>query len=261
MESETGIRLVFFFGMLAIMAIWEVVTPRRRQQASKPKRWAANLGIVVLNTMLMRLLIPAGAMGAAAFAEAEGWGVLHMIGLPAPFAIVAAVVLLDCAIYWQHVIFHAVPVLWRLHKMHHADVEIDVSTGLRFHPIEILLSMLIKMVVIVLLGAPMLAVLIFEVLLNATAMFNHGNVRLPSGVDRWLRLIIVTPDMHRVHHSIIRQETDSNFGFNLSLWDRMFGSYRDQPEAGHTGMQIGLPEYRQARGLAWMLALPFRARG
>jgi len=260
MEDESTIRLGVFLSVLGIMAVWEILMPRRRLGASKPRRWLANFGIVVINTLLVRLLIPAGAMGAAAFAEAEGWGILHIIDLPAFAAIVAAVVLLDCAIYWQHVIFHAMPVLWRLHKMHHADIDIDVSTGLRFHPIEIVLSMLIKIVVVLALGAPMLAVLIFEVLLNATAMFNHGNIRLPLSLDKWLRLVIVTPDMHRVHHSVLRNETDSNFGFNLPWWDRIFGSYRPQPAAGHDAMQIGLPEYRQTRGLAWMLALPFRAR-
>ena len=247
-----------FLGMLATMGFWETIAPKREQRASRLGRWAANLGIIAISVLMLRLLIPAGAMGAAAFAEANGWGLLNVISLPYPAAIMVAVILLDCAIYWQHVIFHAVPMLWRLHKVHHADVEIDVSTGLRFHPVEMLLSMIIKISVVLLTGAPMLAVLIFEVLLNATAMFNHGNVRLPAGVDRWLRLLIVTPDMHRVHHSIIKRETNSNFGFNLSLWDRLFGSYRAQPAGGHAGMQIGLPEYRQFRGLAWMLALPFR---
>jgi sterol desaturase/sphingolipid hydroxylase (fatty acid hydroxylase superfamily) len=193
-------------------------------------------------------------------AETRGWGLFNLMAVPAWVGVVSSVVVLDLAIYLQHVLFHAVPVLWRLHRMHHADLEFDVSTGLRFHPLEILLSMLIKFTVIVALGAPAVAVLIFEVLLNATSMFNHGNVRIPTSLDRTLRWIVVTPDMHRVHHSILSRETNSNFGFNLPWWDRLFGTYWAQPTAGHDGMTIGIEQFREPRelGLDRMLLQPFR---
>ena len=259
METESLVRLGAFAGTLLIMAAWEIAAPKRELSISKLQRWLSNLSLVALNTLLVRLLIPAGAAGAAIFAETSGWGLLNTFTLPEWADVVVAVVLLDLAIYAQHVVFHAMPILWRLHMVHHADPDIDVTTGLRFHPIEIILSMLIKVGVVVLLGAPVLAVIAFEVLLNATAMFNHGNVRLPSGLDAVLRLLVVTPDMHRVHHSIIVSETNSNYGFNLPWWDRLFGTYRAQPQAGHLEMTIGLSQYQHARhqGLAWILSLPF----
>lgn len=257
MESEAAIRAAAFFGMLAVMALWEWIAPRRRPAPSKASRWLANLGIVAINTLLVRLLLPAGAIGAALFAELNGWGLLYVMDWPGWLAVAVAVVLLDLAIYLQHVMFHALPLLWRLHMVHHADRDFDVSTGLRFHPLEILLSMVIKMAVVLLIGAPMAAVLIFEVLLNATAMFNHGNVRLPLKLDRRLRWIVVTPDMHRVHHSVLRHETNSNYGFNLPWWDRLCGTYRAQPRMGHAAMDIGLAQFPVAKGLGWMLALPF----
>src|SRR5215467_9596928 len=260
LAHEPIIRLGAFVGVLAVMASWEVLAPRRRQAVGRGTRWPGNLAIVVLDSLLVRLVFPTAAVGVALLAEARGWGLLHVLEVPAWLAFLAAVILLDLAIYLQHVLFHAVPVLWRLHRVHHADLEFDVTTGVRFHPIEILLSMGIKLAVIAALGTPALAVLVFEVLLNATSMFNHSNVRVPAQIDRVLRWFVVTPDMHRVHHSILRRETNSNFGFNLPWWDRLLGTYRAQPAAGHEGMTIGIEQFRDARelGLDRMLLQPFR---
>jgi sterol desaturase/sphingolipid hydroxylase (fatty acid hydroxylase superfamily) len=260
MAYEPLIRLTAFAGVFVVMAAWEVITPRRKQVIGRSRRWPNNLGVVVVNTLLVRILLPTTAVGLALFAEAHGLGLFNVIAAPAWLAVVGSVVILDLAIYLQHVLFHAVPALWRLHRMHHADLEFDVSTGLRFHPIEILLSMLIKLAVVAALGAPALAVLMFEVLLNATSMFNHANARIPAWIDRALRWIVVTPDMHRVHHSILERETNSNFGFNLPWWDRLFGTYRDQPAAGHERMTIGVEEFRDPaeQRLDRMLSQPFR---
>jgi sterol desaturase/sphingolipid hydroxylase (fatty acid hydroxylase superfamily) len=257
---EIAIRLSAFAGVFAAMAAWELLAPRRRQASERPLRWPSNMGLVVLDTVLVRILFPTSAVGIALLAEARGWGLLHSFAVPAWLAIIASVIVLDLAIYLQHVLFHAVPALWRLHRMHHADLAFDVTTGVRFHPIEILLSMLIKIGVVVALGAPALAVLIFEVLLNATSMFGHGNVRLPERLDRVLRWVVVTPEMHRVHHSADAPETNSNFGFNLPWWDRMFGTYRAQPAAGHEAMIIGIEQFRDRRELRLdrMLLQPFR---
>lgn len=257
--SEPLIRGAAFALVLLAMALWEVLASRRPQRISRRQRWPGNLLLVALNTLLVRLLFPLAGVGAALVAAEQGWGLFNLIALPMWLTVVASVIALDMAIYFQHRLFHAVPWLWRLHRMHHADLEFDVTTGLRFHPLEILISMGIKLAVVTLLGAPALAVLIFEVLLNATSMFNHGNVRLSTGIDRGLRLLVVTPDMHRVHHSIIRRETDSNFGFNLPWWDRLFGTYRDQPAAGHLGMTIGIDDFREAHDLRLdrMLRQPF----
>jgi len=224
-------------------------------------RWANNLGLVVLNTVLIRLAFPLAGTGIAALAAQEGWGLMNNFAVPYWVAVLASIVALDLAIYFQHVMFHAVPALWRLHRMHHADLDFDVTTGARFHPLEIALSMLIKFAAIVVIGAPATAVMVFEVLLNATAMFNHGNIAIPGSVDRVLRRLLVTPDMHRVHHSVEDDETNSNFGFNLPWWDRLFGTYRDQPRAGHERMVIGIRSARDAKGcsrLPGMLAMPFR---
>ena len=263
LQNETLIRLTAFFGVLTVVAMAEVAVPRRRLTVSKLRRWVSNLGMVFLNSALVRLLLPATAAGFAVFATQRGWGVFNILEVPAWIGIIASVVILDFAIYLQHVMFHAVPALWRLHRMHHADLDFDVTTGARFHPIEILLSMLIKFAVIAVIGAPAVAVIIFEVLLNATSMFNHGNLRLPLAFDRVLRLFIVTPDMHRVHHSIEDHETNSNFGFNLPWWDRLLGTYKAQPDAGHEAMTIGIRGYREPRvasDLPGMLLLPFRGR-
>ncbi|MCH8036717.1 MAG: sterol desaturase family protein, partial [Proteobacteria bacterium] len=245
LDNEPAIRLGIFAGVLISVAAWEALRPRRARRFSRWLRWPSNFGIVAFNTIVVRLLFPAAAVGMAALAQERGWGLFNNLELPAALAIVVSAIALDLLIYLQHVMFHAVPALWRLHRMHHADLDIDVTTGARFHPIEIVLSMLIKLAAVAVLGAPAVAVVIFEVLLNATAMFNHANLRLPEGVDRFLRLVVVTPDMHRVHHSIVPGETNSNFGFNLPWWDRLFGTYRDQPAAGHDGMIIGIEQFRE----------------
>jgi sterol desaturase/sphingolipid hydroxylase (fatty acid hydroxylase superfamily) len=257
---EQYIRLAAFCGVFALMAFWELIGPRRKETIGRGWRWPNNLGVVIVDTLLVRILFPTTAVGLALIANAHGIGLFNVVPLPAWIGVVASVILLDVAIYFQHVLFHAVPLLWRLHRMHHADLDIDVSTGLRFHPIEILLSMVVKLAVVIALGAPAVAVLIFEILLNATSMFNHSNVRIPEGFDRALRWFVVTPDMHRVHHSILSRETNSNFGFNLPWWDQLFGTYRAQPAAGHEAMTIGIEQFRDPRelGLDRMLLQPFR---
>lgn len=259
-QYEVTIRLSFFFGVFALMALWEIVAPRRTLTVSKSVRWTNNLGLVFFNSIVLRLIFPAAAVGMAVFAAENGWGLLNHFEVSFPLAVMISVVAMDFIIYLQHVLVHAVPALWRLHRVHHADLDYDVTTGSRFHPIEIILSMLIKFATILVLGPPVVGVVIFEVVLNAMAMFNHGNVRLPPGIDRVLRLIVVTPDMHRVHHSVEDNEANSNFGFNLSIWDRLFGTYIPQPRGGHEGMTIGIHKYREPRQVAWlpgMLALPF----
>jgi sterol desaturase/sphingolipid hydroxylase (fatty acid hydroxylase superfamily) len=263
LTTEAEIRLAVFVAVLVFMAGWEALRPGRVPSQSKARRWLANLAIVVIDAVVLRLLFPVLAVGFAATATAGGWGLFNLIELPGWLEIVLAVILLDGAIYWQHRLFHVVPLFWRLHRMHHADNDFDASTALRFHPLEIVVSMLIKLAVVALLGPAATAVLIFEVLLNGMAMFNHGNVRLPTGLDRWLRRLLVTPDMHRVHHSVHDSEYNSNFGFNLPWWDRLFGSYTAQPKDGHEGMTIGLPEYRGriCANLVWMLMLPFEREG
>lgn len=259
LEHEAVIRLGFFLGIFAIMACWELITPCRRLTASKVQRWVSNLLITAINTLTLRILFPAAAVGMALLAAEQGWGLLNVIGLPPGLEVMLAVIALDFAIYLQHVLFHAIPVLWRLHMVHHSDVDIDVTTGARFHPVEIVLSILIKFAVILVLGPSATAVIIFEVLLNGAAMFNHSNIRIPSHIDRVLRLFIVTPDMHRVHHSVIKDETNSNFGFNLPWWDRLLGTYRDQPRLGHADMEIGLQPFRDPAWLSLprLLVLPF----
>ena len=263
MSNEAIIRLSFFLGIFALMALWEFVAPRRALTVSKVVRWSNNLGLVFLNTLLLRLLFPAAAVGMAAFASEQGWGLFNYYDVSPVIAVIACVVAMDFVIYLQHVMVHAIPVLWRLHRVHHADLDYDVTTGARFHPIEIILSMLIKFATIVFLGPPVVAVVIFEVVLNATAMFNHSNVRLNLVVDKWLRLFLVTPDMHRVHHSVEDDETNSNFGFSLPWWDRLFGTYRDQPRAGHENMTIGIRTFREPKMTSWisgMLIMPFIAK-
>ncbi|MFN6955677.1 MAG: sterol desaturase family protein [Acetobacteraceae bacterium] len=262
LAHEPLLRLLPFLGVFALMAALEAWLPRRARGLPRLRRWPSNLGIVLVDTVVVRVLFPTAAVGVALAVEVQGAGLLHWLALPFWLSVLLAVVLLDLAIYLQHVMFHALPALWRVHRMHHADTDIDVTTGLRFHPVEIVLSMLIKFAAIAALGAPAVAVLLFEVLLNATSMFNHANLRLPERVDAVLRRVLVTPDMHRVHHSVIERETNSNFGFNLAIWDRLFGTYRAQPEAGHDGMTIGLEQFRdpaEAR-LDRMLTQPFRDR-
>jgi sterol desaturase/sphingolipid hydroxylase (fatty acid hydroxylase superfamily) len=260
LSHEPLIRLACFAGVFAVLALWELRAPRRVQEIGRASRWPSNLGVVIVDTLVLRLLFPTAAVGAALLGEARGWGLLNNLALPVWLKIGLAVVVLDLAIYLQHVLFHAVPLLWRLHRMHHADLEFDVTTGVRFHPLEIVLSMIIKLAIVTALGAPALGVLAFEVLLNATSMFSHGNIALPPRLDRVLRLFVVTPDMHRVHHSIERRETDSNFGFNLPWWDRLFGTYRAAPAAGHDGMTIGISQFRDEKELRLdrMLLQPLR---
>jgi sterol desaturase/sphingolipid hydroxylase (fatty acid hydroxylase superfamily) len=262
-QNELTIRLCFFFGFLLFMAVWEVLAPRRALLISKRMRWTGNLSLVLLNTLLLRLFFPAAAVGLAVFVNTNGWGLLNYYEIASVWAFIFSLLFLDMVIYLQHVMFHALPVLWRLHRVHHADLDFDLTTGLRFHPFEIILSMLIKFAAIIVLGPSVLAVLVFEVMLNALAMFNHGNVRLTLGIDRILRLFIVTPDMHRVHHSIEDHEANSNFGFNLSLWDRLFGTYIAQPDKGHESMLIGIHHYNnpaQLGKIRGMLLLPFKGK-
>jgi sterol desaturase/sphingolipid hydroxylase (fatty acid hydroxylase superfamily) len=242
------------------MALWEILAPRRKLTQPKGSRWLNNILLVVFNTALLRVVFPLAAIGAAEYAQLMQWGLFNLYEVHPAIALLVSVIVLDAAIYLQHVMFHAVPLLWRLHRVHHADLDFDVTTGARFHPVEILLSMLIKFAVIVLLGPPLAAVVIFEVLLNAMAMFNHSNVRMPLALDGVLRRLVVTPDMHRVHHSHLADETNSNFGFNLSVWDRVFGTYRAQPAAGHTDMVIGIDTFRDPERcvkLSGLLFMPF----
>lgn len=260
LDNEISVRLSFFFGTFALIAGWEILAPRRALAVPKLTRWLNNLGLVFLNSVVLRLIFPVAAVGLAATASAKGWGLLNNYDIPFTLSVIIAVIAMDFVIYLQHVLVHAVPGLWRLHRVHHADLDYDVTTGARFHTFEIILSMLIKFATIVVLGPPVVAVIIFEVVLNASAMFNHGNIGLPPAIDRILRWLLVTPDMHRVHHSVEEDETNSNFGFCLTWWDRLFGTYREQPRAGHEHMTIGIEELRdpkQVDRLPGMLWLPF----
>jgi sterol desaturase/sphingolipid hydroxylase (fatty acid hydroxylase superfamily) len=269
--SEPVLRLSVFAGVFLAMALLELALPKRDLTAPKTKRWLTNLAIVGLDSLLVRamdlaprllgsVLIPLAAVATAIWAEGRGIGLFNWLALPAWFEVLAAIIIFDFAIWLQHVASHRIPAIWNFHQVHHADVDIDVTTAIRFHPVEIGLSMLYKMAWVVVLGPAPIAILLFEVILNAGALFSHANVALPAGLDRALRRVIVTPDMHRVHHSVVRREHSSNFGFNLSVWDRLFGTYIDQPAAGHRSMTIGLPEYQNSAPttLAWSLAVPFR---
>jgi sterol desaturase/sphingolipid hydroxylase (fatty acid hydroxylase superfamily) len=262
LENEAAIRLVFFLGTLLVLAFMERWAPRRVLNTPKPARWFANLGIVTANTFIVRFLFPVLPAGFAILCRQEGWGLLNHFQVPYGVAVVAGVVLFDLFIYIQHVLFHHVPSLWRLHGVHHTDLDFDVTTAIRFHPVEIALSMGIKLGLVYLFGPPALSVILFEIILNSTAMFSHSNLRLPLWLDGVLRLVIVTPDMHRVHHSVIIAERNSNFGFNLSIWDRLLGTYRPQPEKGHEGMTIGLANFRDPSRLSLLglMILPFTAR-
>ena len=260
LSAEPTIRLAVFLGVLVAMVLWEVAAPRRRRDIPRVIRWTNNLALVVVDTILLRLSFPILAVGLAAMAQDRGWGLLNNVDVPVWVSVGVSMLLLDLAIYLQHVMFHAVPGLWRLHRMHHADLDFDATTGLRFHPVEILISMGIKLAVVAALGPPAVAVLLFEVILNATALFNHANIDLPCPVDRVLRLIVVTPDMHRVHHSVDPRETNSNYGFSLPWWDRLLGTYVAQPAKGHEEMKIGIEQFRTRRDL-WldrMLIQPVR---
>jgi sterol desaturase/sphingolipid hydroxylase (fatty acid hydroxylase superfamily) len=262
--SEPAVRLTAFVAIFGTMAVFELYSPRLERAemmgALKTKRWLANLALVVISSLALRLVFPAAAVGSALWAEANGYGLTPAVGLQGAIAGIAGFVILDFAIWLEHVASHKFPLLWRIHRMHHADNGFDVTTALRFHPLEIVLSMVWKAAVIVTLGVPPLAVLLFEIVLNGSAMFNHSNVNFPRRWDALLRHVIVTPDMHRVHHSAIPAETDSNYGFNFSFWDRIFGVYTAQPSRGHDGIDIGLNQFRgpNTSGLWWMLMLPFR---
>lgn len=262
LAHEGFIRSGFFFGIFIAIALWEKYRPKRPLTASIKIRWFSNIGIVFINSALVRTIFPIMAVGIAVVGEEKEWGLLNNINFPYWIKNVLAVIFLDFVIYMQHVMVHAVPLLWRLHLMHHTDLDFDVTTGSRFHPIEIIFSMVVKMFVVAALGASAVAVITFEILLNGTSMFNHGNINIPIKVDRFLRFLVVTPDMHRVHHSVKPTETNSNFGFNLPWWDRLFGTYRDQPEEGHKGMTIGLNQFRNSKYLIlhWLLILPFLSK-
>lgn len=255
MELEQAVRLSVFAAVLLLVALWEIISPRRPLLYSKGRRWFANLSLVVIDTVAVRLLFPILPVALAQVAEARGWGIFNALQISLWLKILLSLVILDFIIYLQHLLFHHIPILWRLHRMHHTDLDLDVTSGNRFHPLEIVLSTLIKMAAVLFLGAPAAAVLAFEVVLNACAMFNHGNIRLPAGFDPLLRLFLVTPDMHRVHHSDIVRETNSNFGFNHPWWDRICGTYRAQPEKGHLDMTIGLKEYRDPEKLTLLRLL------
>jgi sterol desaturase/sphingolipid hydroxylase (fatty acid hydroxylase superfamily) len=258
-RNELLIRLGSFLGILVIMFLWELIAPRRPLTTSKITRWFSNLGLVLIDSIAVRLVFPTALAGVALLAQRQGWGLFNLFELFSLLKIIFSVLILDLAIYLQHVMFHSIPLFWRLHMVHHSDMDIDVTTGVRFHPIEIILSMGIKMIVVILIGAPPVSVLIFEIILNGTSMFNHGNVRYSQQIDSFLRLLVVTPEMHRVHHSTIRWETNSNLGFNFPWWDRLFGTYRDQPTKGHLEMTIGLDQYKEPQKLTlpWLIVLPF----
>jgi sterol desaturase/sphingolipid hydroxylase (fatty acid hydroxylase superfamily) len=259
MNEESLIRVLSYLSVLGMMATWELMAPRRVLTASKLCRWAGNLTIAILNTAVVRLLFAGGVVGVAAMAEARGWGILNQVGWPGWIEGLLAVLALDLVVYAQHQVFHYVPILWRFHMMHHSDLDFDVSTGVRFHPVEIVISTMIKLAAVVALGASPVAVLVFEVVLNGTALFNHGNVTIPPVIEPYLRWFLVTPDMHRVHHSAIPRETNSNFGFNVPWWDRLFGTYCAQPALGHVGMRIGLEHLGnpECLNLLKMLRFPF----
>lgn len=265
--SEATIRLAAFLGIFATMAGLELVQPRRQPYRLKSARWMTNLAMVVLSSVLLRLIfrfiLTFAAVGSAIWAEQNDFGLLRMVDMPVWLAGVAGFALLDFAVWLEHVASHKIPILWRIHRMHHSDVDFDVTTALRFHPLEIILSMAWKAAIAAVFGIPVLAVLIFEIVLNGAAMFNHSNWKIPVRVDRILRLVLVTPDMHRIHHSVRVRETDSNYGFNFPFWDRIFRTYTEDPQDGHLGMTIGLNEYRDDRptGFVWSLLLPFRKNG
>lgn len=260
--NEAYVRLGIFLGLFIAIAVAETIFPRRVRSYPKSTRWFNNLSITFLNTITLRLLFPLVPVGFAAYSTEKGFGILNNLDFPFWIKIVVSVIILDFIIYLQHFIFHSLPLLWRLHIVHHTDRDFDITTGLRFHPIEIIMSMFIKLLAVYALGPPAIAVLIFEILLNGTTMFNHGNIHIPLGVDKILRLFVVTPDMHRVHHSVIMRETNSNYGFNLPWWDRLLGTYRPQPALGHEGMTIGVGWLREAKRLTlpWLLAMPFTGK-
>ncbi len=262
MQHESLIRISMFLGFLVVMAVWEILQPRRALTQSKGKRWFVNLAITVVDMAFVRYTLGAAAVSMAVYAQSSGWGFLNGLQIHGAAAFLITIVVMDMAIYLQHVMSHALPIFWRLHRVHHTDLDYDVTTGLRFHPFEIFISMIYKVALAAALGANPLGMVVFEVILNSSSQFNHGNVRIPKAVDRILRLFIVTPDMHRVHHSWKIKETNSNFGFFLTWWDRLLGTYRDQPDDGHKEMTIGLMEYRDIEKLSILnlLMMPFQKK-
>lgn len=258
--NETTLRLVVFLGVLLTLAVLEAIFPRRATNQNRMRRWPSNLGVSVVSQMLVRAVVPVTAVAFAVEVTSRGWGLLNWVDAPVMLEIVIAVLLLDLVIYWQHRVFHIVRPLWRLHRMHHADINFDVTTGIRFHPLSILISVALKLAAVFAIGPSVVAVLAFEILLNATSLFNHSNLRIPTRMDRVLRWIVVTPDMHRVHHSTNNTEMNCNFGFNFPWWDRIFGTYLQSPESAHEHMQIGLPDFRavEESRLDKLLTQPFR---
>ncbi|MBJ7265416.1 sterol desaturase family protein [Idiomarina abyssalis] len=265
--SETLWRLSVFIGVLLVMVLWEFLAPKRKPRYSRKQRWPANLAIVAVDTLLLRVIAPVGLTGIALRASEQEWGLFHYLSstagneLPFWFVVLVSLVALDIVLYWQHRLFHRIPVLWRMHRVHHADPDFDVTTGLRFHPAEIVLSFFIKASAILVLGAPALAVIVFEIILNACSLFNHGNVALPTSLERAARKVLITQELHRIHHSVEKEETNSNYGFSVSWWDHLFGSFTSKPKAGSDQVDIGLKEYRDASittKLWGLLKIPFR---
>ena len=260
LQNESNLRLTAFVVVFFAIAIWEWLSPKRKRLKSLTTRWINNLSLMIINTLLIRVFFPMAAVGIALIISDQQIGLLNIIEIHPIAAVMLSVILLDCAIYWQHRLMHKIPLLWRIHRVHHADPEFDVTTGLRFHPFEIAVSMIYKTLIIALLGTPVLAVLIFELLLNAGSLFNHGNIDLTAKIDTALRQVIVTPDMHRIHHSTDAIESNRNFGFALSWWDHLFGSYQSTPNVAHEEMPIGLDEYRDPKHavfLTGVLFIPF----
>ena len=258
-EYETVIRFGSFIGLFVLLAIWEISSPKRVLHHARHFRWFNNFSLIILSNLLVRFVIPTAAVGIALAVEENQWGLLYYLELPILIHFIAAFVLMDLSLYFQHVMFHALPMFWRFHRVHHSDLDFDISTGLRFHPFEMVISILIKFITIASLGVPVFAVVIFEIVLNAASMFTHSNIKIPLGLERVIRWLIVTPDMHRIHHSVIENETNSNFGFFISVWDRMFGTYIRNPQKGHTEMKIGLNNSQEAKwqNLRWLIYLPF----
>ncbi len=262
-SNEALLRVLIFSVVFISMALWEMYAPFRELKIKKSKRWANNLGLIVFNTILLRAVFPMAAVGIAVIAEQNNWGLLNNLNWHFTLTVIAAVVLLDLIIYFQHILMHAIPFLWRLHKVHHADIDFDLTTGLRFHPLEIIISMLIKFLFIIILGAPVISVIIFEIILNGMSIFNHSNIQLPRAIDNFIRWVFVTPDMHRIHHSIKSKESNANFSFNFSFWDRLFGTYCKDPDIGQLSMTVGISDFRKPIDVVnffGMLFLPFKKK-
>ena len=259
-ENEITWRLSVFWCVFLLVSLWEYVPPKRDLQIKKSTRWIRNISLIIISNLAVRLLVPITAASVALYAEQHRIGLWYLLSIPLPAATIISVILLDLLIYTQHILFHHIPLFWRIHKVHHIDQDIDITTGLRFHPIEITLSALIKCSIVLLLGVPLMAIILFEILLNAMSMLSHANISLASRFDKYLRFFIVTPDMHRIHHSVLKDETNSNYGFNLSCWDRLFKTYKDQPKLGHLQMNIGLDEFQDENKttLFDIIMIPFR---